>query len=219
MASVLIHICVAKKVKEKMNLKVNEKDYILGSMAPDIAKQIGENKAKSHFIFDGTDIPNIKYFLDKYDIETSFDLGYLVHLYTDKYFYGGFLDKLVSDTEIKLLDGTIVPSQNIDVRSIIYNDYTNINIDLIDSYDLDLSIFYEDFIIPKSKIEEIPLDKLDILLEKIGIIIENTKKEPAYIFDMYTIHKFIEECTNRIIGDLSGRKIDWVRKKNWKIGK
>ena len=39
MASAVIHLCVAKKVNEK--LKMNERELLLGSIAPDISKQVG----------------------------------------------------------------------------------------------------------------------------------------------------------------------------------
>ena len=46
----------------------------------------------------------------------------------------------------------------------IYNDYTNLNIKIIDEYEMDLSIFYRD--IPKidNIITEIPLDNIKILI-------------------------------------------------------
>ena len=49
MASALIHLAVAKKILEKIHVE-NEYEYYLGSIAPDISKQIGQSKDKSHFI-------------------------------------------------------------------------------------------------------------------------------------------------------------------------
>ena len=48
MASAIIHICVAKKIGERLNK--SSKDYYLGTIAPDISKEIGETKYKSHFL-------------------------------------------------------------------------------------------------------------------------------------------------------------------------
>lgn len=59
----------------------------------------------------------------------------------------------------------------------IYQDYTSLNIQIIDYYNLELSLFYEDFKKPKSNLDEIPLNKLNILIDKMGIIIENSKQE------------------------------------------
>ena len=64
MASAIIHLCIAKKVNEK--LKMNEKELFLGSIAPDISKQIGESKVKSHFLnTSDSDVPNVFDFLEK----------------------------------------------------------------------------------------------------------------------------------------------------------
>ena len=49
MASAVIHLAVAKELEKSLNIKY-KKDYYLGAIAPDLAKQIGETKDKSHFI-------------------------------------------------------------------------------------------------------------------------------------------------------------------------
>ena len=87
MASAVIHLCVAKEVNKY--LKMDENMILLGSIAPDISKQIGETKEISHFL-DHTnedDIPNIDRFLSKYKSELNkpFEVGYFIHLLTDKY--------------------------------------------------------------------------------------------------------------------------------------
>ena len=76
MASAIIHLAVAKKILEKIHVE-NEYDYYLGSIAPDIAKQIGQSKDKSHFIINTKeDIPNIKLFTKRYTtfLYNSFNL-------------------------------------------------------------------------------------------------------------------------------------------------
>ena len=40
MASIMIHLAIAKKVKEHFDIR-KEKDYYLGAIAPDISRQIG----------------------------------------------------------------------------------------------------------------------------------------------------------------------------------
>ena len=49
-------------------------------------------------------------------------------------------------------------------------------------YDMDLSLFYEEFREPKTDITEIPTDKLDILINKMGILIENSKEDKTYFY-------------------------------------
>ena len=43
MASSVIHLAVAKELEKHFNIK-NKYDYYLGSIAPDLSKQIGRTK-------------------------------------------------------------------------------------------------------------------------------------------------------------------------------
>ena len=204
MASSIIHLAIAKKILEKIHVE-NEYDYYLGSIAPDIAKQIGESKDKSHFVINTKeDIPNIKLFIKRYPtfLYNSFNLGYFTHLYTDKIWYEEILPKFKSSSSLKLLDGTILNLDEEEMKSIIYSDYTNINIKIIEKYDLDLSLFYNDFKEPKTTLKEIPINELDILINKMGIIIENSKQEKTYTFDEYLVYDFIEDVKDRIIDEI-----------------
>ena len=204
MASAVIHLAVAKELEKDLNIKY-KKDYYLGSIAPDLAKQIGETKDKSHFIINSPqDIPNINLFVNKYKKfkKNDFELGYFIHLYTDKLWYEDFIPNIESNNSIKLLDGTIMQTTPDQITHMIYSDYTNINIDLIENHNLDLSLFYEEFKKPKTKIDEIPIDKLNILINKMGIIIENSKRERTYTFDTYIVEKFINNAIIKIKEEL-----------------
>lgn len=204
MASAIIHLCIAKKVNEK--LKMNEKELFLGSIAPDISKQIGESKVKSHFLnTSDSDVPNVFDFLEKYkdSLKNPFNMGYFIHLYTDKVWFAEFLKSKLYENCIKLLDGSSINVNYKEKLRIIYNDYTNLNVYLLDAYDLDLSLFYEDLVIPNSNIDEIPLSKLQILLDQMGLIVMNSTKEKAYVFDEAIIDEFIDYCSNKIL-----KKID-----------
>ena len=88
------------------------------------------------------------------------------------------------------------------MTSMIYSDYTNVNIQIIENHNMDLSLFYEEFKRPKTIITEIPIDKLDILINKMGIIIENSKQERGYTFDIYPVEDFIKEATEKLIEEL-----------------
>jgi hypothetical protein len=204
MASAIIHLCIAKKINE--TLKVNEKPFILGSIAPDLSKQVGESKKNSHFLTTKkNDVPNIKEFLNKYEssLNNPFNLGYFVHLYTDKLWFDEFLRSRSFENCIKLLDGSTPMLTEEEIRRLIYNDYTNLNISLIDEYELNLSLFYEDLIIPNTTIDEIAVDKLQLLIDKMGIIIMNSKEEKSYVFDIVAVNEFIEYCSKKIIRKIS----------------
>lgn len=208
MASAIIHLCVAKKVNEK--LKMDEKELFLGSIAPDISKQIGESRTKSHFLTKpNSDIPNTFSFLEKYKstLDKPFNMGYFIHLYTDKVWFDEFLKSKLYENCIKLLDGSSINVNYKEKLRIIYNDYTNLNVYLLDAYDLDLSLFYEELVIPNSNIDEIPLSKLQILLDQMGLIVMNSTKEKAYVFDEAIIDEFIDYCSNKILKKINEYKI------------
>ena len=81
MASAVIHLCVAKEINKY--LKMDENYILLGSIAPDKSKQIGETKEISHFLDHSNedDIPNIDRFLAKYrgELVNPFEMGYFIH--------------------------------------------------------------------------------------------------------------------------------------------
>lgn len=204
MASALIHLAVAKTLEKYLSIE-NPKDYYLGTIAPDISKQIGETKTKSHFIINTPeDIPNINTFIKKYPNfkYNSFDLGYFIHLYTDKIWFSKFMTNIVAGNYLKLLDGTIIKTTPEQMQDVIYQDYTNLNVQLLDEYNMDLSLFYEEFFPPKTTINEIPTNKLNILIDKMGIIIKNSKELKPYTFDAYLILEFIDNTSQKILEEL-----------------
>ena len=167
--------------------------------------KINQHKKESHFLYNTKeDVPNIELFTTKYQNfkNNDFNLGYYIHLYTDKIWFDEFLEKLTYSNSIKLLDGTILATTHDEIRNLIYKDYTNLNIKLIDEYTIDLSLFYEDFQIPETTLDEIPIDKLNILIDQMGIIIENSKQEKNYVFDIYLINEFINNCIVQILDEL-----------------
>ena len=204
MASAIIHIAIAKEVNKR--LKKDESKYLLGSIAPDIAKLVGEPKNKSHFMDEGHSEPNLDRFLEKYEcyLDDDFVMGYYIHLLGDYFWFKYFIPEIVNEdnTLIKNLAGEKVHLCDDAIMEYIYNDYTSLNIDLIDKYKLDLDIFYQD--IPKldNIIEEIPMDKLEILRDKMGLIIESSKKAKLYVFSMENIENFISTTTEMIIAKL-----------------
>ncbi len=201
MASAVIHLCIAKEVNKYLKMDLNE--LLLGSIAPDISKQIGETKEISHFL-DHTnedDIPNIDRFLAKYkdELNKPFEMGYFIHLLSDKYW---FRDYVYNYVERYTQNNTKKKITYTALRDLIYNDYTNINIDLIDKYMLPLDIFSNEWELPSSKITEIPMDKLDILIDKMGLIIKDSKEEKTFLFDTKDIETFISNTVKYIIKDI-----------------
>lgn len=197
MASSVIHMCVAKKVNEKIGYPLNP--LLLGSIAPDISKHVGETKTRSHFLTDG-ETEDIDRFLEKYQtkLEDPFIMGYFIHLYTDFLWNKYFISEIVENDVITLLNGDKIAADYVLYKKLIYNDYTNLNIQLLDEYQLDLSLFYEEVILPEVEMDEIPIERLSLLIDHTGVIIENTKKKKEYVFNIEQIKAFIETCTNLI---------------------
>jgi len=198
MASAIIHLAVASELNKVLNK--DYKAFMIGSIAPDIWKQVGEeSKVKSHFKdSDEVDVPNLDRFLDKYKdmLDDDFVLGYYVHLATDYYWFKYFIPSLYNENKniLTRLDGTKIYLTENEFGEYIYNDYTNINVQVIDEYQLRMDIFYEE--LPKFKdiISEIPMDKLNVLMDQMGVIIENSTYDKEYIFDINSINSFIEMC-------------------------
>lgn len=200
MASMVIHLCVAKKINEK--LKVDENDLFLGAIAPDISKCLGESKVVSHFQKTNDNIPILSDFLSKYKLNNNFLLGYYIHLYTDYIWFKYFLTNIASNNNIKLLDGTIIDYNQEKFVELIYNDYTNLNIQLLTKYDIDDKLFYKSVTIPNVKMDEIPVDKLQVLIDKGRKILESATTPKDYVFDIKDIDHFIDVSSNIIYQEI-----------------
>lgn len=205
MASSMIHIAVASELNKKLNRDKSE--LLIGTIAPDISKLIGESKRITHFVNDETEsdsVPDLDLFLKKYKnkINDDFVLGYYIHLFTDYLWFKYFLTEIWTDDMITKLDGTVVKCEGRMALQYIYNDYTNLNINLIDDYNLDLKIFYNEIPEIENIITEIPMNKLFLIVDKAGEIIENTKVHKDMVFNMKNVHKFIETTIDLITDNL-----------------
>ncbi len=204
MASAVIHLAVANEINKKLNR--DKSQLLIGAIAPDISKFIGEDKTKSHFLKElDSNIPDIESFLNKYknNLTDDFVMGYFIHLYTDYLWFKYFVTEFYDKPMITKLDGTVVKCSGNMLSLYVYNDYTNLNIKLIDKYNMDLKIFYNQLPKLSNIIEEIPMDKMGLLLSQMGIIIENSKEKKDYIFNIENIEKFITTSVELILGKIT----------------
>lgn len=204
MASAVIHLAVANEINKKLNR--DKSQLLIGAIAPDISKFIGEDKTKSHFLKElDSNIPDIESFLNKYknNLTDDFVMGYFIHLYTDYLWFKYFVTEFYDKPMITKLDGTVVKCSGNMLSLYVYNDYTNLNIKLIDRYNMDLKIFYNQLPKLSNIIEEIPMDKMGLLLSQMGIIIENSKEKKDYIFNIENIEKFIATSVELILGKIT----------------
>jgi hypothetical protein len=211
MASSVIHICVADEINKVLNR--DKRSFLIGSIAPDLAKELGRNKVLSHFQDNDDDIPNMKKFLLKYydNFDDDFVLGYYVHIYTDYLWFKYFKPDFMENGVVYKLDGTKESFNLLKETEVFhkyfYSDYTNLNVQLIDKYELELKIFYEE--IPKFRniIEEIPMDKIKMIVDKTGMIIEDSKRSKPYILNLNLVDKFIKLAVEVILDDLRELKV------------
>lgn len=210
MPSAIIHLAVASEIGKK--IKKDNNRFLIGAIAPDIWKWVGDEKMKSHFQTNEIDnIPSLDLFLSKYKkyLNDDFVLGYYIHLYTDYIWFKYFIPEIFNDDEkiITKLDGTPVKCNGEMLSLYIYNDYTNLNIKLIEKYNLNLKIFYRDPPTLKNIIEEIPMTKIKIIINAVKEIIENTKEHKDLVFNMDNISQFINTAIELIISNLEELKI------------
>jgi len=200
MASSMIHICIANELNKK--IKRNSKKLLLGTIAPDIAKQVGRSRASTHFYEEktGEKYPNLALFLKKYEsfLFDDFVMGYYIHLYTDYLWSKYFASDFLKENTVMTIDGESLELTSEDLKRLLYQDYTNLNIQLIDKYGLDLSLFYEDLPELDPIIQEISYEELPIIVDKVGIIIENSKVKKSYLFCVKDIQQFITMCVELI---------------------
>ncbi len=204
MASAVIHLAVANEINKELNR--DKSQLLIGAIAPDISKFIGEEKTKSHFLKElDSNIPDIESFLNKYknSLTDDFVMGYFIHLYTDYLWFKYFVTEFYDKPMITKLDGTVVKCSGNMLSLYVYNDYTNLNIKLIDRYNMDLKIFYNQLPKLSNIIEEIPMDKMGLLLSQMGIIIENSKEKKDYIFNIENVEKFITTSVELILGKIT----------------
>ena len=203
MASSMIHIVVANELNKEINKDKNK--LFIGTIAPDISKLVGDTKKNSHFIDeeDG-DIPNLDRFLDKYNtyLNDDFVLGYYIHLYVDYLWFKYFIPEVLDKDLITKLDGTIVKCTPGMLKMYIYSDYTNLNTRLLEEYDLDLKIFYNELPEFNNIIEEIPMDRMDIIVNKAGEIIENSKIFKDFVFNIDNVKQFVDLSVKLIKSNL-----------------
>ena len=208
MASSLIHICVAKEINKLLGR--DERQLLIGSIAPDIAKLINISKDVTHFVDEEKNIPNIDRFIDKYGsyLNNDFVLGYYIHLYTDYIWFKYFIPSLIDDNKIIKLNNK---KENFDEEKFmeyVYDDYGSVNKSLIDDYSLDLKIFYEDIPEIDDIIEEIPIDKINIIVDKAGLILIESKEKDNNVFDEDLINEFIEYAVNATIANIDNLNIN-----------
>ena len=148
MGSLIMHLCVANELKKKYNFSDK---FIIGTLMPDLLKIAGKGQTETHYIEnvieeDGVKrLPNIlKYEQTNHDnIKDEKILGYMTHLIQDKVWFDKYIGKYAKTdandiSKIKYLEYNLIKSDK-EFSKDMYKDYENINMYLVNKYNLDIN--------------------------------------------------------------------------------
>lgn len=186
MGSRLMHYCISTIMKQE--LKINDNQFLLGGIAPDVHKSKSRLKEISHFMMEdnsGTGYVDYEAFYTKYltKNKTPFHLGYYFHLISDYIWLEEIYYK-----KIKWLPKDI----KIEAKKMYYRDFWRLNWKLIDYYSLELTPLEKQPI----DIDEIDYMLLDELIRDLEIdfnMANSTKGELLEILEFEEVIGIIEK--------------------------
>ena len=180
-----IHLCVAKNIEKKLNMRQSMNFYI-GNVAPDSWRNSNSTKAGTHFIDCSTSLDyDYEYFYEKYYeyLNNDFVYGYLVHLITDKYWHGNGLTstKTVGDDWKELIKACSI---------------------LVGMYDIPRLEMSKDFSNPIEELETSGIEKTVNYLNSVNYLDDKSTK-----FDIVELVSCIEETSDFVVSELDRLKI------------
>lgn len=148
MGSLIMHLCVASKLKKKY--KFSDK-FIIGQLMPDLLKLAGKDKKETHYIENVIEesgvknLPNILKYeqSNEENIKDEKSLGYLAHLIQDRVWFDNYIGKYAKTdandiSKVKYLEYNIIKTDK-EFSEDMYKDYGNINKYLVEKYNLDIN--------------------------------------------------------------------------------
>ena len=205
MASFMVHIAVASEINKQ--LRRDRSKLLIGTIAPDISKILGDDKKYTHFLSPSNlNVPSLDKFLNLYGkhLNDDFVLGYYIHLYVDYLWFKYFIPEIYDESKELLtkIDGSTITCHGQMLSMYIYNDYTNLNEKIIKDYKIDMEFLYDEIPRFRNIIMEAHMDKLDKLIMKSRYILENSKISKDMVFNMENIDNFISLSVRLIISNL-----------------
>ena len=154
MAGYVIHVAIAKEyLRKHKNIEENEQDFINGTIVPDLT----DDKSKTHY-GEASSETDLNYYLSENVVDNSFQKGYFLHLLVDRLFYNYYFD-------IK----KIRKEMNIKISDYIYDDYDKLNKDLIEKYNVVLSLELQKFTnIKEGKTKILDLNIIEKMIDEIS---------------------------------------------------
>ncbi len=187
MPSIDIHLAIGKRYIEKNNVK-NKEEFLKGIVAPDFAEEklishYSTNKASDDNMIERVkDKVDIIAFLNKNKVETDYEKGVFLHLYTDKMFFEKFFStKFLKNTTLK------------EFCENLYCSYQETNAYLEKKYNIQFTQEDREKIAANIKNSRM---RNDLSQEIIGKNIINIKKLEKFIEKMADVN--INECVNEL---------------------
>lgn len=147
MPSIASHFVCANLIYDQLQDEIKDKiAFFRGCILPDI---ISLNN--SHYKIKGTyyQIPDITYYQKNLDMENDMTKGYLCHLLLDKCFLEEYIPKNIPDYQ----------KINLFSLNMMYNDYTNMNVLLLNKYNLNLTDIIHTMKLSLENIDKIKYEK------------------------------------------------------------
>lgn len=228
MGSAVMHLCIGKKVAQKLN-NSDRKEFLIGNLAPDLSKITNQSKYISHFLkkveINGIEreVPDLPRFISEYKerLKEPFVQGYLCHLISDDVWFRYYIpNHVVAITEDKnqiLLRDIDDYMPYIDFRNMMYRDYAKTNKYLFELYKLNLKRF-DNMDIDNPDMKEFEFEEIHRLIEQISYFLEytqdnvegmtlpdgeeeNEKDEELELLSKTEIVTYIEEAINKVIDE------------------
>lgn len=185
MGSAVMHLCIGKKVAQKLN-NSDRKEFLIGNLAPDLSKLTNQSRYISHFLkkveINGVEreVPDLSRFISEYKdrLNEPFVQGYLCHLISDDIWFRDYIpNHVVAITEDKsqiLLRDIDDYIPYADFKKMMYSDYSKTNKYLFELYKLNLKKF-DNMDIQNPKVKEFEFEEIHKLIEQISYFLEYTE--------------------------------------------
>ena len=228
MGSAVMHLCIGKKVSQKLN-NSDRKEFLIGNLAPDLSKLTNLSRYVSHFLkkvnINGTEreVPDLDKFIKKYKnrLNEPFIQGYLCHLISDDIWFRNYIPNYVvaiteDKKQILLRDiDDYIPYD--DFKKTMYRDYSKLNKYLFEMYKINLKKF-DNMDIDNPNMEEFEFEEIHRLIEQISYFLEYTEdtiekasieideeneevNETLELLSNTEVVTYIEEAIDKVIDD------------------
>jgi hypothetical protein len=155
MGSIIMHLCISKKIQDKYKFGDN---FLIGAIIPDLYKRVSKNRNVTHYLKEFTieneivELPDLEYYMIENKPEDEAKVGYFAHLVEDYVWYKDYsacfaklagFDKDGSELFTYNREKSAVKHTLSEYRTEIYGDYSYWDKNLISETDIDISIVRE----------------------------------------------------------------------------